>query len=101
MDSNLVFILVKTYWLSYHYLAPWDYQTGEFGKYGDDMVSAFIRVCAALELATDLKTVDSDSVRRALVKSIKEKKNITECLLEESEQTTIPSDHYLNPKKLY
>ncbi|KAF7283188.1 hypothetical protein GWI33_001206 [Rhynchophorus ferrugineus] len=101
MDSNLVFIIVKTYWLSYHYLTPWDYQIGEFGKYGNDMVSAFIRVCAALELANDLKTVDSATVRRALVKSVKEDKNITECLLEESEEVTLPSNHYLDPKKLY
>lgn len=97
----MVFILTKSHWLSYHYLAPWDYQTSEYGEYGTDLVSKFIRVCAALELACDLKTISSDTVRKALSKSITEKRNITECLLELSENNNIPEDHYLNPSKHY
>ncbi|XP_030750839.1 acyl-CoA Delta(11) desaturase [Sitophilus oryzae] len=102
MDSNWVFVLVKTYWLSYHYLASWDYQTSEYGKYGDDVVTKFIRACAALELANNLKTIDSRTVRSALTKSVAENKNISECLLELSEKDeNVPKDHYLNPKKFY
>lgn len=33
-DSNLIFIITKSYWPLYHYLLPFDYQTGEFGSYG-------------------------------------------------------------------
>ncbi|KAL3279053.1 hypothetical protein HHI36_016568 [Cryptolaemus montrouzieri] len=72
-DTNLVFIMTKTYWISYHYLAPWDYQTGEYGKYGDDCPTLFIKMCEALGLASDLKTTDSKLVRSALVKSVDEK----------------------------
>lgn len=98
----MVFILTKSHWLSYHYLAHWDYQTSEFGEYGTDLVSKIIRVCAALDLAWDLRTISSETVRKALMKSTVEKKHITECLLELSEDSNdIPEDHYLNPSKHY
>lgn len=96
-----MFILTKTHWLSYHYLAPWDYQVSEFGEYGTDLVSKFIRVCAALELATDLKVVSSETVREALSRSLEEKKHVTECLLEQSNNEKTPEDHYLNPSNYY
>lgn len=99
----MVFILTKSHWLSYHYLAPSDYQTSEFAEYGTDLVSKFIRVCAALELAWDLKTISSDTVRKALANSTNEKKNVTECLLEmtKDKDSTVPEDHYLNPSHHY
>ncbi|CAG9815705.1 unnamed protein product [Phaedon cochleariae] len=101
-DTNLVFILNKSNWLSYHYLAPWDYQTSEYGQYGSDTVSQFIRVCAALECATDLRTVDSATVRSALTMSMVENRHITSCLQELCEkQTGVPIDHYLTPSKYY
>lgn len=101
-DTNLVFILTKSHWLSYHYLAPWDYQTSEYGEYGTDLISKFIRVCAALDLATDLKTISSDTVRKALTKSIVEKRHVTECLKELCDSNDdVPEDHYLNPSKHY
>lgn len=34
-DSNMIFVVTKSYWPAYHYLLPWDYQTGEFGSYGE------------------------------------------------------------------
>lgn len=77
-----MFILKKTNWLSYHYMAPWDYQTSEYGKYGSDCVSKFIRICVILEYAYDLKTVDSKSVRKALSNSVTTKKSIAQCLEE-------------------
>ncbi|KAJ8919203.1 hypothetical protein NQ315_012191 [Exocentrus adspersus] len=98
-DTNLVFILTKSNWLSYHYIAPWDYQTSEYGQYGNDTVTKFIRICAALEMATDLKTIDSRTVREALTRSVIDQRDITECLLELTRDNTLPQDHYLNPKE--
>lgn len=34
-DSNMVFIVTKSHWPQYHYLINWDYQSGEFGTYGE------------------------------------------------------------------
>lgn len=34
-DSNMVFFITKSYWPQYHYLLPNDYQSGEFGDYGE------------------------------------------------------------------
>lgn len=34
-DSNMIFLVTKSYWPQYHYLLPFDYQTGEFGNYGE------------------------------------------------------------------
>lgn len=84
-------------------MAPWDYQTGEFGEYGTDLISKVIRVFAALDLAWDLKTISSKTVRQALTISVKEKRNITECLKElcENGKNDVPEDHYLNPSKHY
>lgn len=100
-DTNLVFLITKTYWLSYHYLAPWDYQTSEYGKYGTDCVSKFIRVCAALEYAKDLKTIDSQSVRSALTKSVVENQDIRQCLLELAKKDDVlPKDDFLISEKI-
>lgn len=100
-DTNLVFILTKSFWLPYHYLTPWDYQTGEFGKYGIDCISKFIRVCAALGDATDLRTVDSAGVKEALTMAVDTKKHIAQCLLEVEKTSEIPKDHYLQASKYY
>lgn len=98
-DTNLVFIINKNYWLAYHYLAPWDYQTGEYGKYGTDNTSAFIRVCAALGLATNLRVCDGTTVKKALYMSLDTEKSISECLAAVESQANIPNDHYLDAKK--
>lgn len=88
--------------MSYHYLAPQDYQIGEFGKYGTDCVSKFIRVCAALEFATDLKTVGSDDVRNALVMTMDGKRPFTDCLSKlENTMQSVTKDHFLTPSKYY
>ncbi|KAF2899082.1 hypothetical protein ILUMI_07093 [Ignelater luminosus] len=100
-DTNLVFLWDKTYWLHYHYLTPWDYQTGEYGNYGDDQISALIRVFVALEFASNLRTTSTAAVQQALYASLKTKKHISECLLETEVNGNIPPDHYLNPKKYY
>ncbi|CAH1980272.1 unnamed protein product [Acanthoscelides obtectus] len=99
-DTNLVFIITKTNWLAYHYMAPWDYQTSEYGQYGTDVITKVIRVFAALELATDLRTVDSNSVRQALTMSLKQKRNITDCLWElTQDNNNVPKEHFLTPSK--
>lgn len=81
-DTNLVFLITKTYWISYHYLVPWDYKASEYGKYGTDCISKFIKVCEALDYASDLKTMDSDSVRTALTQSVTENVSVEKCLAE-------------------
>lgn len=97
----MVFLVDKTYWLQYHYLTPWDYQCSEYGKYGNDFTSAFIRVCAALDLATNLRTLDSNSVKNALYLSVETKEPITDCLLKIEANGTLPKNHFLEPKKYY
>lgn len=34
-DSNMIFLVTKSYWPQYHYLLSWDYQSGEYGTYGE------------------------------------------------------------------
>lgn len=96
MDSNLVFFLTKSYWPQYHYLLPWDYQTGEYGNYGKGCTTTFIRVWAAMGWVTDLRTLDVSSMRNALLTAVQTKKPVAECLFE--------ADNYskqYNEKELY
>lgn len=41
-DSNMIFLVTKSYWPQYHYLLPFDYQTGEFGNYGKHLMLWFV-----------------------------------------------------------
>ncbi|KAJ3641788.1 hypothetical protein Zmor_028266 [Zophobas morio] len=77
-DSNQLFFVNRSYWLSYHYLVPWDYQTSEYGKYGTDCTTKFIRVCVALDIASDLKTVNGHTIREVLKSSVDEKESLVE-----------------------
>lgn len=56
-----------------------------------------IRVCAALGIATDLKTVTTEAVKKGLAKAVDTGRSIVECLKEagEEELLTIPKEHYL------
>lgn len=76
----LVFILTKSHWLTYHYILPWDYQTEEYGGYGDSLTTTFIRIICALGWAANLRTVDSDSVKDALYVSVTTGKPVGECV---------------------
>lgn len=67
-------------WPQYHYLLPWDYKSGEYGTYGSGCSTAFIRIWAALGLAYDLRTIDSNGVKLALADAAKTGKPVTECL---------------------
>ncbi|PSN55637.1 hypothetical protein C0J52_04061 [Blattella germanica] len=99
-NSNLVFFITKSHWPQYHYLLPWDYQTGEYGTYGEGCTSTFIRIWAAMGWATDLRTIDTDSVRRALVAAVETKKPVVECLndAENYSKTYNENELYLKPK---
>lgn len=65
-DSNLIFIITKSYWPQYHYLVPWDYQTGEFGNYGKQVVDLRHRQTIFLGAAAATRT-EPRSVSRATI----------------------------------
>lgn len=94
-DTNLVFIITKSYWPQYHYLTPYDYKCGEFGSYASGCSTAFIRVCAALGWASDLRTITSDSAKAALIQSAHSGKPIDVCLAETEKSQKLPDDHFL------
>ncbi|CAH0407060.1 unnamed protein product [Chilo suppressalis] len=94
-DSNWVFVLSKSFWPHYHYLIPYDYKSGEYGTYDSGCTSAFIRVCAALGLATDLKTVDTATVQKALADAARTKLPVQTCLDQAVLEQILPKEHYL------
>nr|QLI61961.1 desaturase 6 [Streltzoviella insularis] len=94
-DSNAVFVLSQTFWPHYHYLVPYDYKSGEYGSYDSGCASAFIRVFAALGLATNLRTVETETVQKALAETAKTKRPIQICLDEAARRQHLPDDHYL------
>ncbi|XP_037027818.1 acyl-CoA desaturase [Bradysia coprophila] len=96
-DSNMIFLVTKTNWPQYHYLLPWDYQTGEFGSYGTGCSTAFIRVFAALGIATNLQTMTSDAVKTGLIRAVDTNRPVIDCLTEAGREAleNIPDDHYL------
>lgn len=100
-DSNMIFIVTKSYWPQYHYLLPWDYQCGEFGSYGTGCSTSFIRVYAALGLATDLQTVTTDAVKTGLMMAVDSNRPVVDCLREASalDMKKLPKDHYLKREK--
>lgn len=123
-DSNMIFVVTKSHWPLYHYLLPWDYQTGEFGDYGmqierilfrttlmltdnthqfagDGCSTVIVRVFAALGWATNLRTVTSDVVKQGLMRAVDTGRPVVDCLVEVAKEDSnrLPYDHYLNPNK--
>ncbi|KAL5284325.1 hypothetical protein ACFFRR_006547 [Megaselia abdita] len=100
-DSNSIFIITKTYWPQYHYLLPCDYQTGEFGDYGADLTTIWIRIFAAMGNATNLKTITSEAVRVGLTNAVETDGDVVECIKSAAavKQGELPNDHYLNASK--
>nr|UEN71135.1 acyl-CoA delta(11) desaturase 5 [Glyphodes pyloalis] len=94
-DSNWVFLVTKSFWPHYHYLMPYDYKSGEFGTYDAGCTTAFIRVWAALGLATDLKTIETASVQKALAEAARSKRPVTKCLDDAVAKQELPRGHYL------
>lgn len=79
-DHNLVFIIDKSYWPSYHYLLPWDWKCGEFGAYEKGFITDALKVLIALGMITGTKTASDESVREALYQLSTTKKPIKEIL---------------------
>lgn len=50
-------------------MLPWDYQCGEYGTYNNGCITAHIRVWAALRLVTDLRTIDTEGIRKAMTEA--------------------------------
>ncbi|XP_049696311.2 acyl-CoA Delta-9 desaturase [Helicoverpa armigera] len=94
-DSNTVFILTKTFWPHYHYLVPYDYKSGEYGTYDCGCSSAFIRVWAALGLATNLQTVETHTIQKALADAARTQKDLKTCIDEAVVNQKLPEEHYL------
>lgn len=97
MIIKVTFQIIHSYWPQYHYLLPFDYQSGEFGNYGKGTSTAFVRVFAALGWATDLKTVTTDAIKKGLAKAVDTGKPVVDCLTQASEEEllVIPKEHYL------
>lgn len=100
-DSNMIFIITKSYWPHYHYLLPRDYQTGEFGNYAEGCTTSLIRVFAALGMASQLQTITTEAVRNGLTTAVVSGKSIVDCIKEAAvvEQEKLPEDHYLDNSK--
>lgn len=66
---------------------------------GTGCSTAFIRVFAALGMATDLQTVTSNAVKAGLTKSVETGRPVVECLTETAKEdiARMPHDHFLKP----
>ena len=51
-------------WHNYHHVFPWDYKTGEFGKYRSNLTTGFLDLMAAIGWAYDLKTASEDMIMK-------------------------------------
>ncbi|XP_058453885.1 acyl-CoA Delta-9 desaturase-like [Malaya genurostris] len=102
-DSNMVFIVTKSYWPQYHYLLPFDYQSGEFGTYGSGGTTAFIRVCAALGMATKLQTMTTEAVKKGLTMAVDSGRPIVDCLKQAGaeDMCNLQREHYLKNERLH
>ncbi|XP_052902664.1 acyl-CoA Delta-9 desaturase [Anopheles moucheti] len=102
-DSNMVFLVTKSYWPQYHYLLPFDYQSGEFGNYGAGCTTAFIRICAATGQAAKLQTMTTEAVKRGLTMAVDSGKPIVECLKQAGaeDMCNLTREHYLQNERLH
>jgi hypothetical protein len=51
-------------WHNYHHTFPWDYKTGEFGKYRTNSTSAFLDFMAGIGWAYELKSVSEEMIMK-------------------------------------
>lgn len=102
-DSNMVFVVTKSYWPQYHYLLPFDYQSGEFGTYGSGCTTAFIRVCAAMGMATKLQTMTTEAVKKGLTMAVDSGRPIVDCLKQAGaeDMCNLQREHYLKNERLH
>lgn len=68
---------------------------------GADCTTIWIRIFAAMGVATDLKTITSDAVRVGLTNAVETDGDVVECIKSAAaiKQDELPSDHYLNASK--
>ncbi|VVC89934.1 unnamed protein product [Leptidea sinapis] len=97
-DSNSVFLLNRTFWPHYHYIFPGDYKSGEYGTYGTGCSTAFIRIYAAMGVATNLVTLEPRTVQLAMAEAARTNKPISKCIEEQLVNQRVDEDHYLKPK---
>lgn len=57
--------------------------------------SAFIRVWAALGLATNLHTVEQSTIQKALADAATSKRPLKTCISETAEKQVLAEDHFL------
>lgn len=102
-DSNMVFIVTKSYWPQYHYLLPFDYQSGEFGSYGSGCTTAFIRIFAAIGMATKLQTMTTEAVKKGLTMAVDSGRPIVDCLKQAGaeDMCNLQREHYLKNERLH
>lgn len=62
---------------------------------GSGCSTAFIRVYAALGLATNLSTIESRTLQKALAEHLKSKIPLNESFKEAIAKQTLPEDHFL------
>lgn len=68
---------------------------------GTGCTTAFIRVFAAIDLATDLQTVTPEAIKMGLTKAADTGEPIIGCIRDAcaTEMERLPVDHYLRPDK--
>lgn len=68
---------------------------------GTGMTTALIRVFAALGIATELKTMTSESVKIGLTRAVDSGRPVVDCLTEVGYERmeALPEEHYLNKNK--
>ncbi|GLV44231.1 uncharacterized protein CBL_12473 [Carabus blaptoides fortunei] len=99
-DTMLVFILTKSHWLKYHHIIPWDYKVGEFGSYGDGIITKCIQIFAAVGWAWNLRTVSTDTLKEAVYASTKTGKPVEECVRDITKTSQTNNAHYQSTKFL-
>ncbi|XP_053980728.1 acyl-CoA Delta-12 desaturase [Hylaeus volcanicus] len=88
LNNFTVFFLKRSYWPAYHYMVPWDWKSGEFGKYDAGCTTFFIKVWYELGLVKMLLTPSTEDVRD-MVHQLSEKKMSMEDGIEKLKELAI------------
>ncbi|XP_076629182.1 uncharacterized protein LOC143345695 [Colletes latitarsis] len=77
-----IFFFAKSSWPAYHYLMPWDWKSGEFGKYNAGCSTFFIKMWHELGLVNQMQTNDTQDVRDIVHQVVAKKLSMKDGLLE-------------------
>ncbi|EFN78052.1 acyl-CoA Delta(11) desaturase [Harpegnathos saltator] len=66
INDNSVFFLMKSYWLNYHYILPWDWKSEEFGSYEKGFSTFMIKMMYEMGLIKNMKTATTEDLRETL-----------------------------------